>query len=539
MASFLIPFALLVLLVLVRQTNANEELPPNLRFGMMNGDSSFFEPIYEAFSTKCNQSGIALEYRLASNVKNCSCVCRRTQFVEEMIELGVDAIAMKPCGAEESIPFIALAHEAGIPLVTFDSDSPNSPRIAHVGTDNWFLGRTMARLLRQLRPEGGQFAVIGEKAGRTDGFIEEITKHNGNEDESRAPWFQFDLNVSAGGPIDFMDIMEMYAPYNLSAYVSFKQTPMKHPNWTAFVDRNPDITYLGTDNAEFQLEYLNRRYVDGLVGQLPYEIGLTAFQVLSDYLQHQKDFDEGKTTKEIELQDFYPTNLVAYNLIPLDLPPLDVDENLLGNLKYVGFICFGVVAISALLCVVWTIKYRRGRVVKAAQPFFLFMVAGGVALLSSALIPLSFEDDGLSGFDMDSDTTFKVGICMSVPWLAFLGLTITFSALFSKTWRVNRLFHSKGRHARVQVAERDVLAPFGVMMTANIVVLTCWTIFDPLTYTRQFEEGTDYWNREIASYGACRSDNRYVTTTYEETTMPPMRGLFFGKPRNRSCFIPH
>jgi hypothetical protein len=52
-----------------------------------------------------------------------------------------------------------------------------------------------------------------------------------------------------------------------------------------------------------------------------------------------------------------------------------------------------------------------------------------------------------------------------------------------------------------------VLTPFAVLLTRNFVVLICWTDIDPLTYERVFADGTDYWNREIASYGSCRSDH--------------------------------
>jgi gamma-aminobutyric acid type B receptor len=133
--------------------------------------------------------------------------------------------------------------------------------------------------------------------------------------------------------------------------------------------------------------------------------------------------------------------VVSYNLIPLELPPLDVDENLLGNLKYVGYTFFGIVAFTVLLSVYWTVYHRKSIVVRAAQPFFLVMVAVGVQLMSSALVPLSFDDGG----DPENNTeAFNVGVCMSIPWLAFTGFTITFSALFSKTWRVNRPLQKQG-----------------------------------------------------------------------------------------------
>jgi hypothetical protein len=125
------------------------------------------------------------------------------------------------------------------------------------------------------------------------------------------------------------------------------------------------------------------------------------------------------TTGTLE-KEIFPTNIVAYNLIPLELPPLDVDQNLLGNLKYVGFCCFGLVALCAAGCVGWTVYRRSSLVVRAAQPFFLVMVAGGVLIMSGSLIPLSFDDGG----DLSPiSETFAVGICMSRPWLAFTGFT--------------------------------------------------------------------------------------------------------------------
>jgi len=230
-----------------------------------------------------------------------------------------------------------------------------------------------------------------------------------------------------------------------------------------------------------------------LVGQLPYEFGLRSLEALVD-------LNQGKTLTS----DFSPTNIVAFNLIPLELPPVHVDQNLLGSLKVIGFTCFALVLLSAVSCMAWTLYFRKSAVVRAAQPFFLVMVAAGILIMSSTLVPLSFDDHGDPA---SMSTTRAVGICMSVPWLAFVGFTVTFSALFSKTWRVNRLFHAKVGHARIKVSVRDALAPFALLLSANIMVLICWTVLDPLTYVRQEDEGTDAWNRVISTYGGCRSVN--------------------------------
>jgi gamma-aminobutyric acid type B receptor len=470
----------------------------NLTFGMVSGSSGFFEPVKDGWDNMCNVLGANCHYVVPNwsdfdrEMYIHPCVAEMSALIKQK----VDGIAVA-CTYDAPEVFKEAA-DKGIPVVTFDSPPP--PGIAseaYVGTDNSFLGRTLARLLKQLRPEGGTFAIIAVEGSenqelRVEGFTEEIMKHN--DREHVAHWYEVERNFAYDYK-EYMEMMDNYALLNPTAMIIMYQSPMRNLNWTKFVDanRHRNITYVGTDGSDYQLSYLSRRYVDGLVGQLPYDFGALSAKALYDL-----------ATKGTVEQKVIATNLVAYNLIPLELPSLDVDQSLLGNLKYIGFTCFGVVALTCLACVAWTLYNRTCMVVTAAQPFFLLMTAGGVLLMSSTLVPLSFDDEG----DPDSMTTTRsIGICMSVPWLAFTGFTVTFSALFSKTWRVNQFFHSPSAFGRIQVSEKDVLAPFAFLLTCNFIVLTCWTVINPLTYERQFSDGTDYWNRDIASHGSCSSDN--------------------------------
>lgn len=97
----------------------------------------------------------------------------------------------------------------------------------------------MAKLLRQLRPEGGTFAMLGCKDGLVDGFVEEITKYNDWDD--RTHWFEVERNFELTEDLqkhNHMEAMELYAPLNPTAFVSMVQSPMRHENWTQFVDAN-------------------------------------------------------------------------------------------------------------------------------------------------------------------------------------------------------------------------------------------------------------------------------------------------------------
>lgn len=465
--------------------------------GLINGGSTFFDDVASGWNDKCEQLGITCLVRSTAGFAD-GCQAR-LDFAKEFKELGVDGVGYKGCRDDQGP--VDLLTDAGIPVVTFDNDYPESDRIAYVGTDNVFLGRTLARLLRQLRPEGGTYVLISYKDERVTAFVEEITRYNGVSGFGH--WYGLPGNYEnlandTNYVEDWVDYMDEWAEYNPTAMVIFTQTPMRHANWTQFIERNRprNITFIGTDGSDYQLDYLSRRFVDGLVGQLPYEMGSFSVQALVDYLTH------GRLPNDI-----IPTNVVSYNLIPLELPPLNQDQNLLGNLVIVGYICFGMIASLALFCAGWTIWNRNNVVVKAAQPLFLTMVAVGILITASSIIPLSFDDGG----DPDSiSDSYRTGICMSVPWLGFIGFTVAFSALFSKTWRVNRLIHSKVRFSRIQVTERDVMIPFLSLLVGNIVVLLLWTLLDPLQYTREENIGTDYWNRVLSSYGACRSDNALV-----------------------------
>ena len=51
----------------------------------------------------------------------------------------------------------------------------------------------------------------------------------------------------------------------------------------------------------------------------------------------------------------------------------------------------------------------------------------------------------------------------------------------------------------------QVILPFVVLLTMNIIALVCWTVIAPLNFVRTNEEGTDPWNRPIGSYGHCQS----------------------------------
>jgi ribose transport system substrate-binding protein len=132
----------------------------NLTFGLVSGTSAFFELARHGWFDKCEHFGVNCLYLIPNwetlDMEKYDDPCEKE--IEDLIKLKVDGIAAA-CIYKTDV--FQKAADAGIPVVTFDNAPPDHiPHKAYIGTDQRFLGRTLGRLLRQLRPEGGTFAMI-------------------------------------------------------------------------------------------------------------------------------------------------------------------------------------------------------------------------------------------------------------------------------------------------------------------------------------------------------------------------------------------
>jgi len=175
---------------------------------------------------------------------------------------------------------------------------------------------------------------------------------------------------------------------------------------------------------------------------------------------------------------------------PVCLPPVEIEENKLGNLRILGYILGSVIVALSLVFAVIVFLYRLRPNIRQSQPFFLLMICLGGALMGSTIFPLAIDDDICEGNGCDS-------ACMSAPWLFTLGFTFVFAALYSKLMRLNQLMKNAASFKHIQVTVADVLMPFTLQLTLNLAFLTTWTAADPMFYSRVEVSSTE-------SYGICR-----------------------------------
>ena len=78
--------------------------------------------------------------------------------------------------------------------------------------------------------------------------------------------------------------------------------------WESFVQQYPDLFIICADTMPFQLDLLNRGYVNGLVGQSPYDMGIQSIDTLL------------ALSKDKEVKDFIATSMVFMARVNQDNP---------------------------------------------------------------------------------------------------------------------------------------------------------------------------------------------------------------------------
>src|SRR5947209_19659812 len=86
----------------------------------------------------------------------------QVQVVNDLIAKKVDGIAVSPANAAAMAGALKKAKDAGIPVLTWDSDlldKDKALRIAYVGTHNYDIGVNLAKQVMAIKPKGGTICI--------------------------------------------------------------------------------------------------------------------------------------------------------------------------------------------------------------------------------------------------------------------------------------------------------------------------------------------------------------------------------------------
>jgi ribose transport system substrate-binding protein len=103
--------------------------------------------------------------------------------IAQAMKDGLDAVLLSCSDALELTPAIDDAVAHGVPVMTFDSDAPDSKRFAYIGVDDFKAGETLMAELVRLTERGARVAVLAGNRNapnlrrRVEGVLHEAARH--------------------------------------------------------------------------------------------------------------------------------------------------------------------------------------------------------------------------------------------------------------------------------------------------------------------------------------------------------------------------
>lgn len=163
----------------------------------------------------------------------------------------------------------------------------------------------------------------------------------------------------------------------------------------------------------------------------------------------------------------------------------------------VGLIVSAIVVTASLSFALWVQWHKDLPPIRATQPFFVWMLTIGTAMMGLALVP-----NGTLPLVAYPDVA-----CNSVPWLLSMGHTVSFAALYSKLMRFHEIYSSSQQMLRVKIEPKHVLKPFLTLLSLNLITLIAWSMQSPLHYDAQPQEDYDRFGRHTSFIVSCSSDD--------------------------------
>ncbi|MCO6046230.1 substrate-binding domain-containing protein [Aeoliella sp. ICT_H6.2] len=155
---FVVVVALIGILV-YRKTIPAETIPspPPKRIAFVTGGTGdYWQAAINGAKAAAEERGIELVVKMPEQAENAA---EQMELLSAVATAKVDAVAVSPLDESGQISVInALAAEK--PVVTFDSDAPQSTRHGYVGTSNYSAGQMAGTLVKTAIPNGGKVVVL-------------------------------------------------------------------------------------------------------------------------------------------------------------------------------------------------------------------------------------------------------------------------------------------------------------------------------------------------------------------------------------------
>jgi ribose transport system substrate-binding protein len=213
----------------------------------------------------------------------------QARIMDDLIARGVDGIAVSCNDPTACAAPIDRAIAAGIPVMTWDSDSPDSQRFTFLSIDNYAGGRTAADLLARSIGGRGKVAVITGVPGalnlqqRVDGFTDQLAADYPEIEVVRVFASNEDINLGVQGVEETMQAHPDLRGWFFAGMWPLFADRGSMPLWEA-ASRDGAVKTVAFDSLPLELELLRDGYIEALIGQKYWRWGYDSVQMVYDYV---------------------------------------------------------------------------------------------------------------------------------------------------------------------------------------------------------------------------------------------------------------
>lgn len=286
----LFPFVILMLTALISSCNRNSQ---KVQFVLV--PKSISNPYWIQVEQGMKQAGKELDVKVQFMAPiQAADVTAQVNIIESLISKRVSGIAVSANDPDGVMGAIDKAISAGIPVITFDSDAPNSNRLAYIGTDNYKAGREAGKqFIESLGPKG-EYAIMTGGLGalnlneRIRGFRDELKEQNTELEEINLLACNEDPNQAL---IQIEDVTR--AQSNLDGWLitGCWATVTQEASFLNALNQRRDMVIVSFDTEKEELLLVKAGLVQALIGQRPLEIGKKCVEVLYDVVVNKNKLE--------------------------------------------------------------------------------------------------------------------------------------------------------------------------------------------------------------------------------------------------------
>ncbi len=250
-----------------------------------------------------NDAGEDFDVEVDVRFPNEATATKQKQIVEDLLSSGIDALAISPIDAVNQQNMLN-GWAGKIPLITHDSDAPETDRILYIGVDNYAAGRTVGKLIKDAYPNGARVILaIGRleqdnAQKRQQGVIDELLDREvsfewrDEVEEVKGDKFTILTTLVDQGATQVAkqkaeDALNTYP--NVDVMVGlFAYNPPAMLQAIKQANKSDKVKVAGFDEDDATLQGIKDGTVIGTVVQNPYEYGYQSVRVLSELLKGNK-----------------------------------------------------------------------------------------------------------------------------------------------------------------------------------------------------------------------------------------------------------